>query len=94
MTNTLHRYGSGESFKDDYIVFAISARGVNDNGAVEKERRFLEIARKHNPVNMGDASHGAVYRPSTRLNPLVHWYRKLTRDFEAVIRDLKRRGKI
>jgi hypothetical protein len=86
MTNTLHRYGTGESFKDDYIVFAIPARGINDKGAVEKERRFLEIARKHNPVNMGDASHGAVFRPSKSLKPLVHWYRNLTRDFDTVIR--------
>jgi hypothetical protein len=86
VTNTLHRYGSGESFSDDYIVFAIPARGINDNGAVERERRFLEIARRHNPVNMGDASHGAVYRSSKRLNPLVHWYRSLMRDFESVIR--------
>jgi len=86
MTNTLHRYGSGDSFKDDYIVFAIPARGINDKGAVEKERRFLEIAREHNPVNMGDASHGAVFRPSKSLNPLVHWYRNLKRDFETVIK--------
>jgi hypothetical protein len=86
MTNTLHRYGSGESFKDDYIVFAISARGINDKGAVEKQRQFLELARKHNPVNMGDASHGAVYHSSKRLNPLVHWYRNLARDFETVIK--------
>jgi hypothetical protein len=73
MTNTLHRYGSADSFKDDYIVFAIPARGINDQGAVEKERRFLEIARKYNPVNMGDASHGALFRPSKKMNPLVHW---------------------
>lgn len=86
MTNTLHRYGSGESFKDDYIVFAISARGINDKGAVEKQRQFLELARKHDPVNMGDASHGAVYHSSKRLNPLVHWYRNLARDFETVIK--------
>ena len=85
MTNTLHRYGSGESFKDDYIVFAISARGINDNGAVEKQRRFLEIACKYNPVNIGDASHGAVYHPSKNLNPLVHWRRNLTRDFDTVL---------
>ncbi len=85
MTNTLHRYGSGESFKDDYIVFAISARGINDTGAVEKQRRFLEIARKHNPVNMGDASHGALYHPSKELNPLVHWRRKIVRDFDTVV---------
>ena len=85
MTNTLHRYGSGESFKDDYIVFAIPARGVNDNGAVEKQRRFLEIARKYDPVNMGDASHGSIFRPSAKLNPTVHWRRDDMRDFDAVL---------
>jgi hypothetical protein len=86
MTNTLHRYGSAESFKDDYIVFAISARGINDRDAVEKQRRFLEIARKYNPVNMGDASHGSVYHPSKNLNPIVHWRQSLARDFATVIK--------
>jgi hypothetical protein len=85
MTNTLHRYGSGESFQDDYIVFALPARGINDAGAVEKQRRFLEIARKHHPVNMGDASHGCIYRPSKDLNPVVHWKRSEKLDFDGVI---------
>lgn len=83
MTNTLHRYGN--DFNDDYIVFAIPARGINDKGAVEKQRRFLEIARTFNPVNMGDASHGAIFRPSQELNPTVHWRRDLNRDFDAVV---------
>ena len=85
MTNTLHRYGSGESFNDDYIVFAIPARGINDKGAVEKQRRFLEIARKHKPINMGDASHGSIFRPSKELNPTVHWRRDPKRDFDTVV---------
>jgi hypothetical protein len=85
MTNTLHRYGSGESFKDDYIVFAIPARGVNDSRAVEKQRQFLEIARKYNPVNMGDATHGAIFHPSKDLNPSVHWHREMTPDFDTVV---------
>src|SRR5215467_15290323 len=76
MTNTLHRHGSAESFNDDYIVFAIPARGINDTNAVEKQRRFLEIARKYQPVNMGDASHGAIFRSSKELNPTVHWRRQ------------------
>ena len=33
MTNTLHRYGDAESFRDDYIVFAIPSRGKNDRAA-------------------------------------------------------------
>jgi len=85
MTNTLHRYGSAESFSDDYIVFAIPARGINDSNAVEKQRRFLEIARKHHPVNMGDASHGAIFRPSKELNPTVHWRRQVATDFDTVV---------
>jgi hypothetical protein len=88
MTNTLHRYGSAESFSDDFIVFAIPARGVNDANAVEKQRRFLEIARKHNPVNIGDASHGALFHPSKELNPSVHWRGRVgngPHDFEQVV---------
>ncbi len=85
MTNTLHRYGSRESFKDDYIVFAIPARGINDKDCVEKQHRFLEIARKHHPVNMGDASHGAIFHPSKELNPTVHWRRELGPDFDSVM---------
>jgi hypothetical protein len=69
MTNTLHRYGSEESFSDDFIVFAIPARGFNDKNAVAAQRRFLEMACKHNPVNIGDASHGALFRPSRKSKP-------------------------
>jgi hypothetical protein len=85
MTKTLHRYGSADSFNDDYIVFAIPARGLNDGEAVEKQRRFLEIARKYNPVNMGDASHGAVFHASKELNPGVHWRRGHAPDFDTVL---------
>jgi hypothetical protein len=85
MTNTLHRYGSEESFNDDFIVFAIPARGVNDKNAVEKQRRFLEIARKHRPVNLGDASHRAAFTSSKSLNPSVHWRRVDGPDFEGVV---------
>ena len=45
MTNTLHRFGSAESFRDDYVVFAIASKGRNDEGAPEKLRRFLRIMR-------------------------------------------------
>lgn len=83
MTNTLHRYG--DNFSDDYIVFAIPTRGVNDQDAVAKQRRFLEIARRHRPVNLGDASHGAIYHSSKHLNPTVHWSRRDDLDVDAVI---------
>lgn len=88
MTNTLHRSGAPESLEDDFIVFAMAARGVNDEGCVEKYKRFLEIARKHNPINLGDATKGGVYRPSKRLNPLAHWFRKDERDADALVNNV------
>jgi hypothetical protein len=86
MTNTLHRYGPPESLENDFIVFAMAARGVNDQGSVEKFQEFLRIARKHRPVNLGDATKGGVYRPSKRLNPLAHWFRRDERDPEDLVR--------
>jgi hypothetical protein len=85
MTNTLHRYGSAESLEDDYIVFAMPARGFNQADAVEAQRRFLELARQHQPVNAGDASHGAVFQPAVNLNPSVHWHRRETPDYDRVL---------
>lgn len=85
MTNTLHRYGDAESFHDDYVVFAMCSRGKNDEGALPRLRKFLELALPFKPVNLGDARHGGALRPSRSLNPLAHWKRDMTPDFQAVI---------
>jgi hypothetical protein len=58
MTHTLHRRGSREDLKDDYVVFAIAAQGINSQGAREKFSRFLEIVQKYDPVNLGDMRTG------------------------------------
>ncbi|MBI2371350.1 MAG: hypothetical protein HYV08_14165 [Deltaproteobacteria bacterium] len=88
MTNTLHRYGTPESFRDDFVVFAISARGRNDRDCAEKLRAFLRLALPHHPVNLGDASKGALLRGSTTMTPVAHWRRVHQPDPEAVIRGL------
>jgi len=85
MTNTLHRYGDAESFRDDYIVFAIPARGINDQDPLPALRRFLQIAIEYNPVNLGDSRHGGALRPSQSLNPINHWRRDNSVDFQAVL---------
>jgi len=85
MTNTLHRYGDADSFRDDYVVFAICSRGKNDEGSVPKLRKFLEMALPFQPVNLGDARHGGALRPSRSMNPLSHWSRDVKPDFQAVI---------
>src|ERR1700723_1152623 len=88
MTNTLHRFGTAESFRDDYVVFAMASKGRNDEGALAKLRRFLEIAVEFKPVNLGDAIHGGALRPSKEMNPGAHWKRDVNPDFGAVIAGL------
>jgi hypothetical protein len=85
MTNTLHRYGSAETFYDDYLVFATPSNGKNDVGCIPKLKKFLELALPFKPVNMGDPVHGGALRPSRELRTSANWNRDLTPDFRAVI---------
>jgi hypothetical protein len=94
MTNTLHRYSEHYAFEtppnpapvsDDYIVFAMASRGINDDDLVEKYRAFLRLALQHNPVNIGDATKGGMLRPRQDLNPKAHWKRDQRPNPEEVI---------
>ncbi len=86
MTNTLHRAGPPASFQDDYIVFAMPARGLNDDAdAPAKLRAFLACALGHRPVNVGNGVKGGLYHPSPSLTPGIHWHRLDERDPQAVL---------
>ena len=54
MTHTLHRKGIEHDLKEDYVILAMVARGIND--AYEDSRQKLirigEILKKHDPVNI------------------------------------------
>ncbi len=98
MTNTLHRYSDHYAFacragarpvENDYIVFAMSSRGLNDNSLVDKYRRFVRLALRHDPVNVGDATKGGLYRPEPDLNPLAHWRRDQQPDPDRLIQDIE-----
>jgi hypothetical protein len=52
VTNTLHRYGNADSFRDDYIIFAMPSVGKNDEGAIDKLKAFLTICVRHHPSNI------------------------------------------
>ena len=61
MTHTLHRYGSLDTLNDDFVFLSMSAKGfANEKGSGEKMKKTLEIAQKHNPVNIGDMKTGNV----------------------------------
>lgn len=61
MTHTNHRQGSAESLKDCFVVLAISARGINDQDTGPAMATFIELAKRHNPVNTGNMLVGNQY---------------------------------
>jgi len=94
MTNTLHRFSdhyaqepaaSPREVTDDFVVFAMATKGVNDDDLVGKYRAFLRLALEHGPVNIGDATHGGWLRPQRDLDPRSHWSRSHRPDPEAVL---------
>ncbi|MFQ5829361.1 MAG: hypothetical protein ACE5JD_09430 [Candidatus Methylomirabilia bacterium] len=97
MTNTLHRYSdhyavertaAAEPIEDDYIVFAMASRNLNDDNLVEKYRTFARLALRHKPVNLGDGTKGGLFRPQSRLSPLAHWKRDQRPDPAQLIQDI------
>lgn len=93
MTNTLHRYGDAQSFRDDYIIFAIPAKDKNDEGCIPKLQQFLRICLKHNPSNVGNGNRSSL-APEKGLDPTAHWGRKTNPDWESVIDGVKKSGTV
>lgn len=56
MTHSLHRKGNIEDLKNDYVIIAMLAAGVNDASiypdAKERHLRIGEIIKKNNPTNL------------------------------------------
>ena len=53
MTHTLHREGSCESLKDDYLLLITPAMKFNDKGAAEKIKKLIDIVFDVGPTNYG-----------------------------------------
>ncbi|MEM2875606.1 MAG: hypothetical protein QXL67_01450 [Candidatus Bathyarchaeia archaeon] len=88
MTHTLHRQGSVESLKSDYVVLVMSCRGYNDKGATSKLVKALEILSSFNPVNMGDMKTGSVYTRGFTYKTIVEKATD-TSIFHAVFTDVE-----
>lgn len=61
MTHSLHRFGSPENLSGDYVVFAMSAKGINEKGSAQAMRTFMEMALDLDPVNAGDMKTGNIF---------------------------------
>lgn len=64
MTNTLHRKGSPESLKNDFVIFATPSGKIPD--LVQKLIRFTQICLKHKPVNMNHVDRDGVHHVDPR----------------------------
>jgi len=58
MSHTLHRRGDRDNLKNDFVLFAMSTKGINEVDSNIKLKRFLEIVRGFNPTNFGDMKTG------------------------------------
>lgn len=60
MSHSLHRLGSEESLKGDYVFLCTPARGVNNVGAAKKLVKILNILLEVGPANIGLYGHGSL----------------------------------
>lgn len=96
MTHTLHRQGTEEGLSNDYIFLCMAAKGINEDGSVDKMREFLRIMLRHNPVNIGDMRTGTMHHTKTEeilakvtSTSIVHGVFTDKNTVTNVLRDLK-----
>ncbi len=71
MTNTLHRQGPVEELKEDYVIFATTARGINREDSAPKIQEFMRICLKHDPVNIGSSRKGNILQDDIDIQELI-----------------------
>lgn len=97
MTHTLHRSGSNESLKNDFVIMAMTAKGFNEEGSVPKLKEYFRIILKHNPVNYGEVMAGNRITMSDdkiiesfNLSSVPHGVFSDAKQVEDVLRDIKK----
>ena len=71
MTNTLHRQGTADSLKKDYIIFAHTAKGITRKGSAPKLKEFMRICLKYHPANIGDSKQGNIHQDDIDIRKLI-----------------------
>lgn len=61
MTHTLHREGSLESLKDDYLLFIAPDPKVNSKGSCGAVKKFFELCLKHNCIGIAERRSGSNF---------------------------------
>ncbi|MDK2823203.1 MAG: hypothetical protein PWQ67_624 [Clostridia bacterium] len=60
MTHSLHRRGTEESLKDDFVLLVTSAYGFNHVGSKDKMRKILDEVFELEPCNIGSYDTGTI----------------------------------
>jgi len=71
MTNTLHRQGPIETLRNDYVIFAHTAKGITKEGSARKLQEFMRICLKYHPVNIGDVKQGNILQDDIDIQKLI-----------------------
>ena len=61
MTHTLHRVGSEENLREDYVILAMPSKDINHEGSGPKLQEIIRICLKQGAVKAGDARLGNEY---------------------------------
>ena len=96
MSHTLHRRGTPDSLSRDYVVFAMSAKGINAENSKYALKEFLDIVTQFNWVNMGDMKTGGYYlvgkdaiMDGVQDTSIVHGVFTSKEDMKAAVKALK-----
>ena len=60
MTHTLHRRGTEESLKNDYVLLVTAASGINHVDSREKLLKVLDVVWEVGPANVGSQHLGTI----------------------------------
>lgn len=60
MSHSLHRRGSVESLRHDYLLLVTAASGINSANSKEKLRRVLDLVWEIGPINTGSNEVGTI----------------------------------
>ncbi|HHV64970.1 MAG TPA: hypothetical protein GXX46_07855 [Peptococcaceae bacterium] len=60
MTHSLHRRGTDESLKNDYVLLITAASGINHEGSKEMFSKILDIVWEVGPDNIGSNETGTI----------------------------------
>jgi len=71
MTNTLHRQGTSESLKNDYVIFAHTAKGITRERSAPKLQEFMRICLTYDPVNIGNGKQGNIHQDDIDIQKLI-----------------------